>query len=126
MALTTGSLSASMKTNNSINRYLEWILLTAIVAIAVTLRLLPFMEFNSGSITFTGSCGQLIDEVKPLVDSNDLLNFQYFYYPTVGPLIVASTAKIVKALLPQTFDISLHCLFVTIAFSIGTLVILYL
>lgn len=126
MALTTGSLSASMKMNNSVNRYLEWIILTAIVAIAVTLRLLPFMDFNSGSITFTGTCGQLIDEVKPLFDSNDLLNFQYFYYPTVGPLIVASTAKIVKVLLPQTFDISLHCLFVTIAFSIGTLVILYL
>ena len=60
----------------------------AIMIIAAALRLVPFIEFANGSIIFTGTCGQLIDEVRPLVNSNNLLNFEYFYYPTVGPLIV--------------------------------------
>lgn len=97
-----------------------------IILVALVLRLYPHAQFGTDGITFVGTCGQMIDEVKPLVNSGNILNFENFYYPTVGPLIVASTALVVKAAFPQAFDVSLYCLFVTIAFSVGTLLVLYL
>src|SRR6266567_1633592 len=33
------------------------------------LRLFMFADFNNGSIRFVGACGQLLDEVKPLVEA---------------------------------------------------------
>jgi len=83
-------------------------------------------DFNSGTIKFVGSCGQFLDEVKPLVEAKNPLHFEVFFYPPVAPLIVASTALMAQALLQGAFDLGLYCLFVNVGVSLGTLVAVYL
>jgi len=96
-----------------------------IVLIALALRLYPHVDFSVAGITFVGTCGQLIDEVRPLVNSGNLLNFEVFFYPPVGPLIVAGAARILSVIIPNSFNLALHCLFITILFSTATIVVLY-
>jgi hypothetical protein len=96
-----------------------------IVLIALALRLYPHADFSGGGVTFVGTCGQLIDEVKPLVSSGNLLNFEVFFYPPVAPLIVAGAARVVSTIIPGGFNLALHCLFITILFSTATIVVLY-
>jgi len=101
-------------------------LLALIVLGAALLRLFQFADFSGGTIRFVSTCGQLFDEVKPLVESNNLLNFEVFFYPPVAPLIVASTALMAKAVLQSAFDLGLYCLFLNIGFSLGTVGAVYL
>ena len=107
----------------TMNKNVLWLAL--IMAVATLLRLFPFTDFSMGTIRFEGTCGQLFDEVKPLVESRNPLNFEVFIYPPVAPLIVASTALIVQAVAPASFSLGPYCLFLTVAFSLGTVLVIY-
>jgi hypothetical protein len=107
-----------------VNRDVAW--LVVILLSAALLRLFMFAEVNNGSITFVGTCGQLLDEVKPLVEAKNPLHFEVFFYPPVAPLIVASTALVTQGFLPRLFDLGLYCLFVNVLFSVATLIVIYL
>lgn len=102
------------------------LLLVLIVMAAASLRLFEIADFSGGTIRFVGTCGQLLELVEPLVTSKNLLNFEVFFYPPVAPLIVASTALMIQPVAPGVFDLALYCLFLTIAFSLGTLIVIYL
>jgi|GEM_PF-6687734 len=104
----------------------KYVLLLALIVIGTALlRLFQFADFSGGAIRFEGTCGQLFDEVKPLVESKNLLNFEVFFYPPVAPLIVASTALMFQAIAPGVFDLGLYCLLLTVAFSLGTVLVIY-
>lgn len=106
------------------NRDVAWLVL--ILLVAAFLRLFMFADFNNGSFSFVGTGGQLLDEVKPLVEAKNPLHFEIFFYPPVAPLIVASTALVAQAALPGSFDLGLYCFFLNIAFSLGTIIAVYL
>jgi hypothetical protein len=117
--MSASAIESRMRVNTTV-----WLLALIMVGAAV-LRLFQFADFSGGTIRVAGNCGQLIDEVKPLVESKNLLNFEVFIYPPVAPLIVASTALVIQAVAPGVFDLGLYCLFLTIAFSLGTLIVIY-
>jgi hypothetical protein len=70
--------------------------LAMVLIVAAGIRLFPFVELTNGAIRFEGTCGQLIDEVKPIVLGGNPLKIEYFYYPPVAPVFVASTALITE------------------------------
>jgi len=108
----------------SAKRHIAW--LVVILIGAGLLRLFMVTDFTNGSIRFVGACGQLLDEVKPLVEAKNPLHFEIFWYPPVAPLIVAATALVARPVLQGAFDLGLYCLFVNIGFSLGTIGAVYL
>ena len=101
--------------------------LTLIMVVALALRIFPHTYYNGGDLKLVGTCGQLIDEVKPLVESGNILHFEMFYYPPVAPLIVASTATFIQNIIPRNlFNLGLHCLLITIGLSVATIIPVYL
>jgi hypothetical protein len=98
-----------------------------IIVVALVLRIFPHTYYHQGELRLVGTCGQLIDEVKPLVSSGNILHFEMFYYPPVAPLIVASTAILIQHIIPKNlFDLGLHCLLITIGLSVATIIPVYL
>lgn len=104
--------------------HLIW--LTVILLVAVLLRLGLVADLSHGSIKFAGTCGQLFDEVKPLVDAKNPLHFEVFFYPPVPALIVGSTAIIAEAFFKDAFDLGRYCLFLNVGFSVATVALVYL
>jgi len=103
------------------------ILLVALILLAgAVLRLFAFTDFTNGTLKFVGTCGQLIDEAKPLFDARNPLHFEVFFYPPVAPILVASTGLLLQSLLPKALDFARYCLLFNIGVSVATLLVVYL
>src|SRR5437016_7778966 len=101
------------------------LLLGLILIVAAVVRIYALSDFSNGRVNIVGSCGQLMNEVKPLVASRNILHFDEFYYPPVAPIIIASTWLLSPAMLQRSFDLDGYCLGITMLFSMGTIVLVY-
>src|SRR6476469_1929702 len=93
----------------------EILVVILIMLVGAVLRLFAFAEISDGTLRFVGTCGQLIDEAKPLFDAKNPLHFEVFFYPPVAPILVASTGLLLQSLLPERLDFAQYCLL----FSLG-------
>jgi hypothetical protein len=103
------------------------VLLVALILLAgAVLRLFAFTDFSNGTFHLVGTCGQLIDEAKPLFDARNPLHFEVFFYPPVAPILVASTGMLLQGVLPKALDFARYCLLFNIGVSVATLLVVYL
>lgn len=99
--------------------------LTAIIFLAACLRLIPYVHFSGSTLTFSGTCGQLLDEAKPLYDSKNPLYFEVFFYPPLAPMLVASTGIITAAISHSPINFAIYCLIFSIGISLASLIVVY-
>ena len=101
--------------------------LALIVVAAASIRAFMVMDWKGGAISFAVPCDlTFLDEIKPLVESTNLLHFEVFFYPPVAPFIVAFFFLPISALTPGMMDLGIFCRYLTIAIDLGTLALIYL
>src|SRR5579885_1300136 len=108
------------------NMWHELIILAIMVTIGSALRLFPLVEFGSEGVRVVGTCGQLLDEARPLYEARNPLHFDVFFYPPVAPILVASSGLLLSGLTAARLDFAAYCAIFSVGVSILTLIIVYL
>ena len=114
------AIDSRMRVNTTV-----WLLVLIVVA-AASVRLFMVTDWHSGVLHLTTPCNYpFVDEIRPLVESKNLLHFEVFFYPPVAPMVVALFYLPVSLMAPGVIDLGRFCSVLTITVDVGTLLLLY-